>query len=451
MLYSNKYIFKIMAKAKSSFVCQQCSYSQTGWFGKCPECGAWNSAVETLTEKVSNAKGKKRTKKKTTSIALSDIQAKTTKRIPTKITELDRVFGGGLVLGQVVLLAGEPGIGKSTILMQVSEKLSSGKKQVLYVSGEESSSQLKIRADRLGVKGEGVKLLEKTNIDEILEEARESKNSLIIIDSIQTMFTNDLRGMAGSVGQVRECAYRLVRHAKSTRTPIIIVGHVTKQGSVAGPSLLMHIVDTVLWFEGGRDMAVRIIRSRKNRFGSTDEVGIFSMTDKGLISIDDANNLFVSSETKNIAGSAITSVLEGTRPVLVEIQSLVVPTRLAYPRRTAQGIDSKKLEVILAVLQRRAGLKIDSMDVYTNVVGGLKIKEPGADLAIAMSIASSYFEKGLPKKSIWTGEVGLLGEIRQVARQEKRIKEAKRLGYKNAYTNKKLKFIRDAIRSAFDK
>lgn len=434
---------------KSSFVCQQCGYSQVGWFGKCPECGNWNSGVETVVSTGSRKQNARSKKEISTSISLSSVPTKGTARILTEISELDRVLGGGMVPGQVILIAGEPGIGKSTLLLQIADKLGFS----FYVSGEESANQIAIRAKRLGVKGKDIQILEETDIDGVIEKIEKlislnKKPKVIFIDSIQTMYTSDLSGMSGSVGQVRECTYRLVRMAKSNNVPLFIVGHITKEGTMAGPAVLAHIVDTVLWFEGDKTLQIRLLRANKNRFGPTDEVGIFEMQDKGLISASSTDKLFITSGNKTSPGSVITSILEGTRPVLVEIQSLVVSNKTPYPKRVAQGVDIRKLELIIAVLQKRCGIPLYEQDVFVNIAGGISIKnDPSADLAVALSIASSYFDKSLPSKSLAIGEVGLLGDIRPVTWQDKRIKEAKRLGYTNPITDKEVKFLREGIRT----
>lgn len=376
-------------------------------------------------------------------VLLSDIKTGATKRISTKISELDRVLGGGLVQGQVVLIAGEPGIGKSTLLLQLSNNLDN----ILYVCGEESVNQIKVRADRLGVKKRVISLLENTDVDSVID-AIESP-SAIIVDSIQTMTTSDLSGMAGSVGQVRECAFRLLKAAKEKNIPLFLVGHVTKEGTVAGPAVLAHIVDTVLWFEGDKTLTTRVLRAVKNRFGPTDEVGVFEMQDKGLVPIADLEKAFLEKGIKDVSGSVVTSVMQGTRPLLVEIQALVVPTKLAIPRRVAQGIDSKRLELLLAVLTRRCGLPVYDYDVFVNVAGGLKVTEPASDLAIVLAVASSYFDKPISKKTIAVGEVGLLGEIREVVAQDKRLKEAKRMGFSASISSKEVKFVGQAIKQLF--
>lgn len=445
-----------MAKTTSVYICQQCGSEYPKWNGKCANCGEWGSLVETAVS-TRNKKQVSSNKRRIPiePVVLDSIPSNKLVRVSTKIPELDRVLGGGIVPGQVTLIAGEPGIGKSTILLQLSENL----KNVIYVSGEESVTQIKIRADRLGIKSKSIRLIENTDIDQILDVVELKKNtepvkqsnrsSVLIIDSIQTMQTGDLAGVAGSVGQVRECASRLVRFAKSTGTPVFIVGHVTKTGSVAGPSVLMHIVDTVLWFEGSSDFQYRLIRARKNRFGPTDEVGIFAMQDKGLVSVSDTTGIFLSDNAKNIPGSVVGVTMEGTRPIMIEIQSLIVPTKLAFPRRIAQGIDSKKIELLIAVMQRRAGVDLSNHDVFINVVGGIKVKDPGVDLAICMALASVYFDKPLATNSVAIGEVGLMGEIREVVGQSKRLSESRRLGYEHTIYNKPERYLGQVVRKYF--
>jgi DNA repair protein RadA/Sms len=420
--------------------------------GKCPECGTWNSMVETVEQtsgignrtknsKSGNLQGAK-------PIKLSEIKQATVKRISTKISELDRVLGGGLVPGQVVLIAGEPGIGKSTLLTQISETLGI----VLYVCGEESASQVKVRADRLGIKKNNINLLEETDVDSVIEtiDSMQGKTlQAIIVDSIQTMTTEDLSGMAGSIGQVRECANRLLHKAKNKNIPLFLVGHVTKEGTVAGPAVLAHIVDTVLWFEGDKTLTTRVLRAVKNRFGPTDEVGVFDMQDRGLIPVTDIQRAFLEQSKKSVAGSVVTSIMQGTRPILVEIQALVVPTKLMIPRRVAQGVDSRRLEMLLAVLTRRCGLPLYEQDVFVNIAGGLKVTEPASDLAVCLAIASAYFDKPISGKVIAVGEVGLLGEVREVVAQEKRMKEAKRLGFTVSISSKEAKFVSQAIKQLF--
>lgn len=435
----------------SKYVCQQCGYESTGWMGKCPECGTWNSLVETVvsTKSITGSKSIKSTTR-VKPISLSDIKQADTKRISTKISELDRVLGGGLVPGQGVLIAGEPGIGKSTILTQIADNLGS----VLYVCGEESANQVAIRSKRLAISNKDIRLLEETDVDAVVSELMANNYSLsaVIVDSIQTMTTGDLSGMAGSVGQVRECANRLLHIAKSLKLPLFLVGHVTKEGTVAGPAVLAHIVDTVLWFEGDKTLTTRILRAVKNRFGPTDEVGVFEMEDRGLMPVSDIENAFVKRGLpagRQVSGSIVTSVMQGTRPILVEIQALVVPTKLAFPRRVAQGIDSRRLELLLAVLTRRCGLPVYDFDVFVNVAGGLKVTEPASDLAICLAITSSYYDKPISGKVIAVGEVGLLGEIREVVAQEKRLREAKRMGFSEAASSNQYKFVSETLKSLF--
>jgi DNA repair protein RadA/Sms len=447
-----------MVRFSSKYVCQQCEYESTKWFGKCPDCGEWNTAVETVVQTESKrqaVKGKSRSDSNVVEpVLLSSIQSKETQRISTRISELDRVLGGGLVPGQVVLIAGEPGIGKSTLLLQVADMLGSKPEtshDVLYASGEESPRQIKIRSDRMGVQSKNIKISETTDIDEVIElgskliNDKNGKPLFLIVDSIQTMSTSDLSGMPGSVGQVRECAYRLVRFGKTHNVPVFIVGHVTKVGTVAGPSVLAHIVDTVLWFEGDKNLMLRLLRAVKNRFGPTDEVGVFVMEDKGLISQNNPEKLFVG-KTGSVPGSVTTVVLQGTRPILAEIEALVVPTKMPFAKRVVQGIDPKRVELLLAVLQRRCGLMLSDQDVFVSVTGGISIKgDPSADLAICLSIASAYFDKPVSNKLLAVGEVGLLGDIKPVSMQEKRIKEAKRLGYKTIISDKESNLLINII------
>ena len=432
-----------MTKNYSVFVCQQCGLESSKWLGKCTSCGSWGSLVETIVSTNSKLRVQSSRLKNFVNkpVSLFTVFSKRTNRISTKISELDRVLGGGLVSGQVVLVAGEPGIGKSTILLELSSYL----KDTLYVSGEESASQIAIRAKRLAIKNKDTKILEETNVDSVIEVAESEKPSLLIVDSIQTMTTDELSGMAGSVGQVRESAFRLTQFAKRTDTPTIIVGQVTKEGTVAGPAILTHTVDTVLWFEGDKNENLRILRTLKNRFGPTDEVGIFSMEDKGLIEVSLTDSYFLSANTFGVPGSVKSLVMEGTRPIIVEIQSLALPTKLPIPRRISQGVDIKRLEMILAILTRRCGVDLSSWDVFANVTGGIRVKEPAVDLAVALSVASSYFDKPLDKL-IAFGEVGLLGEVRKVSMEEKRVKEAKRLGLKQIVYSGEVSFLNQAIK-----
>ena len=425
-----------MAKSVTHFICQNCGAEFPKWAGKCEQCGEWNTLVETVVS-ARSTKHEARNSKQAQIIKFQDIQNKEVERETTGIGELDRVLGGGLVPGSVVLLAGEPGIGKSTLLTQLAMKLG-GKTvgsvlTVLYVCGEESPEQIKLRIMRLkrtDLSERSVlslSFLPTTDVDEVISQA--GNPSLMIVDSIQTMATEDLTGMAGSVGQIRECAYRLLNLAKETGVPVFLVGHVTKEGAIAGPKVLEHLVDTVLYLEGDKHHEFRILRSQKNRFGPVDEVGVFTMSGSGLIEVNNPSDVFLEERQKNVAGSCVAIVMEGTRPVLVEIQALVVPSQLAMPCRVASGIDQRRLQLLVAVLSKRLRLPLATDDVYVNVAGGLNLKEPAADLAVCLAIVSSFKNKPIGAKTAAFGEVGLLGEIRKVSWSEKRIKEAKKLGY----------------------
>lgn len=408
-------------KEKTLYVCGECGYETPRWMGKCPQCGSWNTLVEEerVLSRPSVTAGTK-------AVPLSNVKAEAQARVSTGIGELDRVLGGGLVKGMVVLLGGDPGIGKSTLLLEAADNLSASR-PVLYVSGEESNSQIKLRADRLNVKGENLFLYTETNVEEAIERAKEVKAQMLIVDSIQTMETETAESAAGSISQVRAATALFVRFAKDTGTIVFIVGHVTKDGAIAGPRVLEHIVDTVLYFEGDRHEGLRLLRAVKNRFGSTDELGVFEMCGTGMREVNDPASLFVSG--RNTVGTAVTCVLEGSRPLLCEIQSLLCPTAFQTPRRTAVGLDYNRLNVLLAVLERKARLKVSDKDVYCDVAGSLRIVDRGADLATAMCVASSILEKPLPEKTVLIGEVGLTGEIRATAQLDTRIKEAVRLGY----------------------
>lgn len=426
-----------MPKSSSVYICQQCGNESAKWMGRCPMCGEWNSLVETKFDKT--IKYSKNVRTKASDIApvnLGKVKITSKNRITTGISEIDQVLGGGMISGQVMLLAGEPGIGKSTLTLQISD----GFGRVVYVSGEESAHQIKLRADRLGVGQKNVEIVGETNVDVVvgyLEGLPEKKlPEFLVIDSIQTMYTEELSGQPGSVGQVRESCLRLVRWAKKFEVPIMIVGHVTKSGNVAGPATLVHMVDTVLWFEGESDGVVRVMKVTKNRFGPTDEIGVFKMEEKGLQEVDIMENMFISEERARKPGTVVTSIMEGTRPLLVEIQALVAPTKMAYPRRVAQGVDSRKLELIVAILSKRLSVPIHEWDVYLNAVGGIVVRDPAVDVAIAMSLLSSYFDKPVSVGVVAFGEVGLLGEVRPPSFEGKRIKHAKKLGYREIVSSK---------------
>lgn len=454
-----------MVKRLTKFVCQQCGYESTGWLGKCPNCGSWNSLVETIQKTEDRRQKTAKRPESVRPVKLGEVEKKKFERVSTGIDELDRVLGEGLVPGQVVLVAGEPGIGKSTLLLQAAEKVTvnskseQGQDKVLYVSGEESVEQIALRAERLGIssslstslrkgKTTEIYLLSETDIDNVLGVLSDlDALSLIIIDSIQTMTTGDLAGVSGSVGQVRECAARIIRAAKDLQVPAFIVGHVTKEGTIAGPRVLEHLVDTVLWFEGSRSEALRIIRTVKNRFGPTDETGVFEMKENGLFSAQNPSLLFLAENKEGkISGSVVTCLIEGTRPILVEVQALVVPSQLTMPRRVASGVDFAKLQLLVAVLTRRLGLPLGTHDVFVNIAGGIRVEEPAVDLAIALAIISAYKDKPIDPKAVVFGEVGLLGEIRPVKFMEKRAKESERLGFSRVAGPLQAKTIGEAMK-----
>jgi len=417
-----------MAKNKTIFVCSECGNESSKWLGKCPACQAWNSFYE---QKIVETKNKE-IKDKTKSIPqkLNSYEAKETLRINTGFNELNRVLGGGLVKGSLVLLGGEPGIGKSTLILQICDKIK-GDGKVLYVSGEESAEQIKLRADRLNINNEDILFLGETDIDLVNEAIININPKLVIIDSIQTMYSDEITAAAGSVSQVREITSQVMRVCKSKGITTIIIGHVTKDGNIAGPRVLEHMVDTVLYLEGERYFSYRILRGVKNRFGSTNEIGMFEMKEEGMCEITNPSDILISERDDNPAGSCIVSSMEGTRPILVELQALTSQTVFGYPKRTANGIDFNRLSLLIAVLEKKAGLNLGSQDVYLNVVGGLKINEPSIDLGIVMATASSFKNIPIPKDMIIIGEVGLTGEVRRINLIEKRIKEAEKLGFKS--------------------
>lgn len=408
-----------MAKEKTVFLCGECGYESPRWMGKCPACGAWNTMVEEAVVSVRDPQQRGSVQR------LSDVSAMHAARVSTGMSELDRVTGGGLLAGMVVLLGGDPGIGKSTLLMQAADCLA-GKGAVLYVSGEESAAQLKLRADRLQVQNDMLLLCD-TSLEHALEQARAQKADFLIVDSIQTICTEESESAPGSVSQVRAATAALTRYAKENGTAVLIVGHVTKDGAIAGPRVLEHIVDTVLYFEGDRHAGLRLLRAVKNRFGSTNEIGVFEMGEQGMRQVLDPSRLFLSGE--NATGCAVTCAIEGSRPMLAEVQSLLIETSFGSPRRTAAGIDGGRLSLLLAVLEKRARLKLSDKDVYVNVVGNLRLEERGADLAVALCIASALADKALPPHTAAIGELGLTGELRGAAQMETRLRECLRLGY----------------------
>lgn len=422
-----------MAKANKTFYqCQSCGYSSPKWLGKCPDCGSWNSFAEEKSFAGPRRGNLHRSSSGTGPVALDMLRVTPEDRSPTGLQEFDRVLGGGVVPGSVVLVGGDPGIGKSTLLLQAFSGLSKKSGRLLYVSGEESAQQIKIRADRLSVGSESIYLLAETSLEVILESAAGMKPAAMVVDSIQTVFTEEMLSAPGSVGQVRECAARLMIFAKRTGIPVFIVGHVTKEGTIAGPRVLEHIVDTVLYFEGDRSHSYRILRTIKNRFGSTNEIGVFEMSDSGLTEVDNPSELFLSERPANVPGSTVVASLEGTRPLMIEIQALVSQSSFGMPRRTTIGVDFNRVNLLIAVLEKRAGLHLGGMDVFVNVVGGLKIPEPAVDLGIISTITSSLREFTIPGDTFVFGEVGLSGEIRGVAQAEARLREAAKIGFRKA-------------------
>ena len=417
-----------MSKDKTVFVCSECGYESPKWMGKCPACNTWNSFYE---EKLVKSAGTKYEKKKeVTPVILNDLQGKDVIRSKTGFGELDRVLGGGIVKGSLILLGGEPGIGKSTLILQICDKIN-GEGQVLYVSGEESAEQIKIRADRLGINNKDILFLGETDISLVQEAILKTNPKLVIIDSIQTMYSDEITSAPGSVSQVREITSKIMRICKENEITTIIIGHVTKDGNIAGPRVLEHMVDTVLYLEGERYFSYRILRGVKNRFGSTNEIGMFEMQEEGMCEITNPSNILITEREDNPPGSCIVSCMEGTRPMLVELQALTSQTIFGYPKRTANGIDYNRLALLIAVLEKRCGLQLGSQDVYLNVVGGLRINEPSIDLGIMLVTASSFKNKPIPKDMIIIGEVGLTGEVRRINAIEKRLKEAEKLGFKS--------------------
>ncbi len=416
----------------STFVCQNCGFETPRWLGKCPSCGQWNTMVE---EQRVLKKGKVNERVRVASTAarpvrLSQVGSKQAKRLATGIGELDRVLGGGLVPGSLLLIGGEPGIGKSTLTLQVCQELAKAGMKVLYVTGEESGEQVRLRAERLSAGSDNIYILCAIDLDDILAATEELGPGLLVVDSIQTVFRSSLTSAPGSVGQVRECTAELLRLAKSRTITTFVVGHITKSGAVAGPKTLEHMVDTVLYFEGEGFQQYRIVRAAKNRYGSTNEIGVFEMTESGLLEVANPSEFFLSGRRPDVSGSAVVSTIEGTRPLLVEIQALAAATPYALPQRVATGFDSRRLSMLLCVLERRAGISSAAQDIFVNIAGGLRIQEPAADLAVIAALASSIRNQPLPPHAAFIGEVGLGGEVRSVARTESRIAEAARLGFK---------------------
>ena len=418
-----------MARTKTKFVCQNCGYSSAKWLGRCPECGSWDSLTEEIETPAKPQQSFLMPQEAPKPKTLDKVMLTEVERLQTGINEFDRVLGGGLVPGSLVLLGGDPGIGKSTMLLDAGMRFAANNIKVLYVSGEESEAQTAMRARRLGKPGAALLVMTATDLDAVLLQAKEVQPQILVIDSIQTMYNAELQTAAGSVGQVRECTAKLLRFAKATGIAVIIIGHVTKDGNIAGPRLLEHMVDVVLQFEGDRSYSFRVLRALKNRFGSTSESGIFSMESGGLIEVANPAGLFLENRAENAPGSVVCACLEGNRPIMVEVQALVAKTPYGMPRRTAVGFDYNRVNMLLAILERRMGMDFGNFDAYLNVVGGMKITEPAADLAAAAALVSSYRNKAVPHGVLAVGEVGLTGEIRRVSNTERRIRDAANLGF----------------------
>ena len=426
-----------MAKLKTNYICQNCGAIQSKWLGKCPECNEWNTFVEEVVEKQSTQKGKSTQLGSYTPnalpIYLSSIEGLETARFVTGIKELDQVLGGGVVKGSVVLIGGEPGIGKSTVILQVTGILSNKNKKILYVSGEESPSQIKLRADRLGVNAKELKLLSTTSFEDVAAAVSNEQYDYLVIDSIQTISSSELLSSGGAVGQVRHVTYKLVEIAKSTGLTVFIIGQVTKDGNIAGPKVLEHLVDTVLYFEGDYTRGIRILRSVKNRFGSTDEVGLFEMSSSGLI--EASNIVFFDDASEAASGKVICPILEGSRAFLIEVQALAAPTFFQYPKRNSTGYDNNRLAMLIAILDKKCGINLSGADIYLNIAGGLKVNEPAADLAVCAALISSFRDVPVSFKMAFAGEVGLTGEIRTVPNILSRINECSRFGIKEFISN----------------
>jgi DNA repair protein RadA/Sms len=421
-----------MAKARSVWRCTECGHDHPKWAGRCEGCGEWNSIAEEPIV-LSSTRAVETGVAGAPVIRLRDVTATRLERWTTGLAELDFVLGGGIVPGSMTLIGGEPGIGKSTLLLQAAARLEGAGRAVLYASGEESADQLRLRADRLGAGSGDVRVIGETRLESVLRATRAMDASVLVLDSIQTVFTDALESAPGNVGQVRECAGQLMRFAKETGVAVIVVGHVTKGGSIAGPKTLEHIVDTVLYFEGESALDYRLLRATKNRFGSVDELGVFEMTEHGLITVPNPSAVFLAARAEGTPGSAVTALMEGTRPVLVEVQALAAPSGYGTPQRVATGLDPKRLAVILAVLERRAGASFATRDVFVHVTAGVRLTEPGADLAVAAALLSSAHDRPAPANALFIGELGLGGEIRPIGGLERRLNEAARLGFVHAF------------------
>ena len=439
-----------MPKTKNIYICQSCGFESPQWLGQCPSCKNWNTFEETIVAAPTKASARLGGLRRAGGysakpISLSQVKNKETERTSSGSDEFDRVLGGGFVSGQAVLLAGDPGIGKSTLLTQIAKNMP--KNKILYVCGEESLAQVKVRAERMGYKAENLLVIAETDADVIADTIEQTVGiSLVIVDAIQSITSDEYTGFAGSIGQVRAGTQKLTNMAKKTGVPVILVGHVTKEGTVAGPKVLEHIVDTVLYLEGDSQHLFRILKTTKNRFGPVSEVGIFEMTDKAMIDVTNPSEMFLAEMTGSKAsGSCVSVVMEGFRPILFEIQALTTKTFFGYPRRTTSGFPVNRLQVLIAILEKRCGLNLGDQDVYINVAGGFKVNEYAVDLAVCLAVASSVKNKPIKSKTVAFGEVGLAGEVRNISHQDKRIKEAKKLGYTNVINPQKIKSVKEAI------
>ena len=420
-------------KLKTVYICQQCGATSLKWLGKCPDCDEWNSFIEDVQDMSAAKRSHQGLAGTPTPLTRTEFNEE---RIQTNFEELDRVLGGGIVQGSLILISGEPGIGKSTLTLNICEKISQKYRSILYISGEESPHQIALRAKRLKINNENINLLPETNLENILATVEKNNPGLLIIDSIQVVSSTQIPGISGSISQVRYCAETLMSFAKKSNTPVIIIGHVTKDGNLAGPKILEHLVDTVLIIEGDRYQNLRILRSLKNRFGSTNEVGLFEMAENGLIEVKNASKLFLEGRKANSFGSSITATVEGTRPILLEVQALTNQTPFGYPKRAASGFDINRLQLLIAVIQKHLHINMSDHDVYINVVGGYRLNDPASDLAVIMAIISSFKKISLPDDTVYIGEVGLSGELRSITHLSKRILEASKIGFKNIITPK---------------
>lgn len=423
--------YQHMAKQRVRYVCQSCGATSPRWLGKCPGCGAWESYVEEAEAAPvpAKARGARSTATSAALVRLDEVEVGEEPRIVTGINEFDRVLGGGIMPGSIILVGGDPGVGKSTLMAQMCVGL--GERSILYVTGEESLRQIKLRADRLNVSAEGLRLMAETNLDLIVRSIREMSPDVAIVDSIQTTYQPEIESAPGSVTQVRECTAVLMQLAKSSGVAIFVVGHVTKEGAIAGPKVLEHMVDTVLQFEGERTHLYRILRTAKNRYGSTNEIGVFEMGEQGLVEVANPSSVFLSERSYGASGSVVTATMEGTRPILVEAQALVTPTSYGVPQRSATGFDYKRLQMLLAVLEKRLGLGLGQYDVFVNIAGGVRVDDPAVDMAVASAIVSSFRDIPADSQTVVVGEIGLGGEIRTVAQVDQRIAEAAKLGFKS--------------------